>query len=778
MGAPRGESGINADPASVRRKGFRRAISLLALPIVLWWLASFFFLGDLGRQGDDYVVPGLAPDGSVRDWFIDPLEGWYSFWRPLHIMLYFNLGTWLKDAYWLFHLLTAGAFGLAFVSLYGLMREVRLATMPALTASMALMAHPANFEAAHWNATISTSLAAAMLCAMGILAVRWIRSEIRTRWLWAMPVLGFALASLNEQPASGLAALPLLALGAMASARARFSIHSLTRAVVPSILYGVGVLAYLGAIIADAKKGTRQSSFVSIEHVPERLSLTLSEFGAWLGGDRFLQSLGGGLELAWNVLGGWGVVSLAMILMIAGIATTRFLLASPSVDPRVHRAESAGEGSLRRGLLLAGGLTWAFAGLLPMALIEGQPVPARTTLFPLLGVALSAGVILDWLGASATRLAAPAQLAMRLGILAVAAIWSVAGSLALLGAQARFRDRASADTDAVALVAALSDRVPPGTVFLPLAAPPTSTRTGFPGFDRVAPSAWWIPWAVTPLVRHAMERGDVASAPLATVPWVSVIEAFEGGRLALHHVPRSFVEHTRPGEAQRVPLDRIIPIRFSNDGRLEIVPTLWLMREDHRDERLEFPAALALAESPAQGVIVDPTPAPQGVTVPDWRWASDASRVEHRQTWAWGARVPAADVSLADRKRNTMRLRLGPSTLARRICVRATVIERWHEKRDRGDGVSVVLEGAGERAETLLDRAAFQGGGRWVPIEIVIPPSDSPTLVRVRLEAGPTGDRDFDRAWITPGIVEHIPVESSDAAPDLSPRPVERGGDA
>jgi hypothetical protein len=84
-------------------------VALWAFPALLWFLATFFLLGDLGLWNDDWMYVQRIPEtGAVRSLVLDQEV---HYWRPLYRVLQPTLATLLWKHQQLHHLIGAVSHG-------------------------------------------------------------------------------------------------------------------------------------------------------------------------------------------------------------------------------------------------------------------------------------------------------------------------------------------------------------------------------------------------------------------------------------------------------------------------------------------------------------------------------------------------------------------------------------------------------------------------------------------------------------------------------------------
>lgn len=181
----------------------------MAFPLVLWFVATFFLLGDIGRWLDDWFYVQRVPEtGDIRALVLDrPVH----FWRPLYKVVVPSLATLLDGHVQLHHLICAAAHGLNAVLLWRLLLTVGIRRLAASIGALLFLVFPAPFEVVFWLCNLPTSLSMAT-CLLGLLFLARMANR-RHGLAWASLLLGpvaFFAAALNEQPPALLLTAPLV----------------------------------------------------------------------------------------------------------------------------------------------------------------------------------------------------------------------------------------------------------------------------------------------------------------------------------------------------------------------------------------------------------------------------------------------------------------------------------------------------------------------------------------------------------------------------------------
>jgi hypothetical protein len=252
-----------------------RRLAALLFPLALWFLATFFLLGDLGKYNDDWFYLLRDPTtGDIQSLYLDRE---LQFWRPLYRLAVPSLMTLLWHAVWLNHLISAAAHGALALLLWRLLLTLRVPRAGAAIASLFFLVWPSYFEAVLWLCSLPTILSLILVVLAWLLQVRATRVKLGA---WTLPViflLFFASACFNEQAASALAALPFLSLAAAPADRPRRSVF--LRSLVPTAFAAASLLLYVAihhSLGLRPPATDRASLFSSAAKMPAQLVGTLN----------------------------------------------------------------------------------------------------------------------------------------------------------------------------------------------------------------------------------------------------------------------------------------------------------------------------------------------------------------------------------------------------------------------------------------------------------------------------------------------------------------------
>jgi hypothetical protein len=572
-----------------------------SFPVLLLLFATFFLLGRIGFWSDDYwhnlrdpVSGELAPltvNGLTinRGFFIRPL--FYKIVPPITTL------AWRSQ--WPAHLLMTVAHGTVVLLLWRLMLILGARRPAAGAAALLFMVYPAHFEAVFWVSALPTTVASALMIVLMLLIVRSARAAAQHRTIALVaasvlaPAIAFTMCCLNEQPAMGVLALPLVYL----AARRRGDRASLTllRAGVPTLVAGVAVLLYTHLLLHDPRKppGTRGSTdqLVGLSDVPARVAyfadlvwqrLMLQDFAA------------GAFRLGWREVssaGFPGALLTGAVLSTGIIWTIRW--SKDSSPPRTQAPDHP-----RPLLLLAIGACIFLAGWVPIFALAIYDPDSRTRYWPCIGLAmmLAGG---GWLLGRSER--ASTRLRMVLAPMLLCTL--LAGGMCMIGVQSAFRTRWQLDQEQGRQLRALIPNPEPLAFFVPLDIRGTGIRTVSPIFDNHFRSVFEYPWTAPRFIRAAYPRADIHCGWWRHwTPGAPVRGADENG---IHFTDRLGPRFPRiEGSGSRIPWEHAVPFIIDENARVRLVTSV-IIREpgkqdviiripqtarcDSRNEPLEFP---------------------------------------------------------------------------------------------------------------------------------------------------------------------------------------------
>jgi hypothetical protein len=569
----------------------------LLFPLAILLFATYFLFGRIGFWSDDYWHNLRNPvTGHLGESLIISRE---FFLRPLFYRIVPALTTLLWNHDWAAHLLQILAHAAVSLLLYTLLRTLAAPARAAAAGALLFMVFPPHFEAVLWFSALPTSLATAMMLAMMFITVGMARRSGALGPLggWCavplMMAMAFAICCLNEQPAAGIFALPLVyALAWITRERdtltGRFepSASGALRALLPAFLCGVMVIVYTWLVVATAIPGSRGHSgnFVSLQQLWPRTvyfadvlwrRLVMKNFAAGA-----LRLGTGELRAAPLAVMAWSALLIATFIPFArwwvgGPRTT-----PPPPSPREPRDDDSRQpqssSSILQPLLLAfTGLVIFATGFLPIMIFAVYDPDSRTRYWPAVGLAMviaAAGAL--W-GRPGLRPAA---------LVALGAIL-LYSSIILVGVQAAFRTRWMRDQAEAAQLRALLPEPDPYSFFIPLRIEGWAVQTGSPVLDAHFRGAWEFPWSAPRHIAFTYQRTDVRCGYFRH--WSPRQPVRGADELGIHYTDRLGPRYPAiEGSGSRIPWDLAIPFIITRDGDVRIVTRIIIEGDPGADVRV------------------------------------------------------------------------------------------------------------------------------------------------------------------------------------------------
>lgn len=763
------------------------AALFLALPLFVWYIGSFYFHGDLGKWLDDYGAHVRDPVSGSFEWSKLLRYQWWFFWRPIHVHLVFALQTLCWNHDWLNHLFSALMHALACGALWRFLRACGLHAVVSSGAALIMLGSVQGFEAIHWPATVSTSIATTLFLVAATIAIRHAQG-LRGRWtIVFLGVLGFLTPCLYEQPAAALAALPLLYLAMMArsdgaareSTIARAWISRVPRTLIVFLPCVIGISAYLVLYVISVRQHpmARESRFISLANFWPHAKYTLWATGIMLDPVRGLDEVRT-LGLAAIRASGFGGVVVGLLAAAAG---TLWVAAwARGEDHQVLRTNASRRFFIAPHLALASFACIAFfLALFPIAAIGGAGPTPRLAYFPLVCIIIAAAAFLDWLLSRMSNIGWRRNLS-NATIAGASAALALAGCLHLVGVQAAMREVHRRDVADMSNLRAALPSPAPGTIFVPVRVLPPS---GVPSSDRLRnsfQSIWCSPWAVNTYIKHIYAREDVnASALYVSNQSNAIVRLGEPTLISwshyIWHLPQPRVDNS---VCPPFPTSLIVPLTIDADGQLSLVSELRARAPDGS----EVPVAFAQAKRAVGKSISHAIALPVDSGRPwlnDWRWPHrDGAEVKFLRVPSWGASERAVRMhpatpgtTISDGDSDEMTLHLKPSSIVRSFVFYATFDEQTIDLSTKGDGVDLVWSldaepGAALPASVLfstaLDPKLTRDRRTWQTATIEIPPQDRPRTLRLTVGAGKANNPSYDRILITCGEdATHTPTSAT-----------------
>lgn len=538
----------------------------VAFLVALWVPATLFAFGDLGKVGDDYFFSGRDPvTGNPTN--VSPLWS-RPFFRPLTWWLVHALQRrfWFEDA--TLHLLGAVAHGVAVSLLVTFLVVIGCSSRAAFLAGALFLVWPAAYEVVFWSAALPIGVASSLFLLICLLAVwclnqRGPSASNRLRAGLAATCVGsFAIPCLNEQPAAGLIAVPLLLFAATDEPDSRASPWSNGAKI--TLAAWSGPLLYGALFWATARPGRRGTigHMPPLSDLPGELGRVASEVLGRLGLRDFAS---GAMEVGFGSLRAAPILTGTLALAIVWTAFG----ALRSVDAR-SRTGIQPEGAARLLKVFCFGIAVFLLDWLPVLVVSGMSIPSRLMYAPELGLAIATGAFIDLLRVRIFR-GERWLVLRRVGALTLIGVLALC-CVAMVGVQSAFRIRSRSDAQLASTLLRTLPSPAPHSLLLVLSDGRPRIATGANDFDEIGPDPLILPQAATPFVRWAYRRGDLFAAQ--PTPWGPVIiSGITAGGATLRGLepafPNPFMTDEN-GEAL-VPWSQLIPIRIRADGGIDLL---------------------------------------------------------------------------------------------------------------------------------------------------------------------------------------------------------------
>jgi hypothetical protein len=525
--------------------GANRRLALVAFPIVLWFVATFFFFGDIGRWSDDWFYIQRVPEsGAIRALILDrPIH----IWRPLYRVVVPALATILSEHVPVLHLLSALAHGATTWLLYVFLRRLGFRPFAAAGGSLIFMVFPWDTEVVFWCCNLPTSLSASVALITLLMAMK--HADRTFRVLLLSFALTFIACCLNEQPALIALAVPL----AVVNARSGSSRVATTDFREIMLLLG-GPIAAMSLYTALARwiMGPMDIGAGHGLLPPTRWVPTVLQFCSWLA--HTVGSSGWMLQ-AWR----HALAACVEYPMRAGLLTCALLASGVLWAARLPAADAdgavKGSGRAKPVLSVFIGLAILLAPLGPIIAFEYWLHP-RIIYPSAIGVAILVAVLLSKV---TDRLQGASELRLKSYITSILVLFLAAASFAMVGIQRAYRDRSRLDDKALSELRELVPHPAPESIFVPVEFEPLECPPGARVFEQHFWSVFNSWWSAGPVVRLTFQRSDLDCAP-----------AQRGERAWRSPTLTSVIVKG----FSRVAWDRVIPFRVKNDGSVELVTTV------------------------------------------------------------------------------------------------------------------------------------------------------------------------------------------------------------
>ncbi len=756
MPSPRGP-GPSPDMSKEPVRPSRRGRWLLAFVLVLAAGVIVSALPGRGKYSDDYAASLIDPVSGQPVWPKSLLDLVDHFGRPLHLMLTPVLQTVLWHHDWAYHLLNGLAHLICVVLLACLLRSLGASWPATLSGLVVFCFFPFHHEVVFWSMSLVIAIATALLLASLLVFVRFAGQD-RGAWglLGVLVLLVFAIPCFYEQPSGALGVLPLLFL-VVTPRPVRWG-RALTRMGLACIAAWAATLLYVGLKVGTAPPHARGAAgtLVDPEDLAGRIVATHTQAWRWLVAylDR---AFPGALETGLAKLGDpttlVGIVAALVVFAVCLCAEIR----STTTDAHPARA-------WRSILLVVAGLGMISLALLPYALVRTTALAPRTWYLPSLGAGVLVAGLIDPALVWASRFGILRH--ARLGVLTIAGLGALAGSLAQIGYGEAMRRQSQADLRQSACLAAMLDDPPAWTVLVPMHSAFRTMRTGADIFDAGLISWHRVVWAIRSLMRFQMHRTDIQAIPWD--PWhrAGPMRDVDTGGWSypgwLSPYPAT------PDRLSRVSWANTIPFTIDADGGVHLVDEIILERPDGRDERIELGHVRTYASTgsrftpfvyrPWHGVQPNPD---RSHAVSRWRLTTgprprDDARIGSLRLWRQTYECIRLDLSPRTRAPCAIATRLRPTTHPRELVLRATVPPGHLDSLDAVAPIALRVRLEGRRhalAALMLDARTLRSERRWMPLVVRIPPIDSPRRLIVEV-VGERQERPVPvfvtRGWLRP----------------------------
>ncbi len=736
-----------------RRNGREWGVLLAAwmFPVLCWFAATLFLGGNLGKNTDDYSINLRDPVTNTVPSPFNPLVRYPYFWRPLHNIMCFGVGTLWPEANRTVHVAVAAFHGLACLGLYFAMRRLTRTRVAPLAATVVFMVLPLHGEVAFWFCTTSTAIGSSLFFAAAIAAMAFARAErVRIGLLLGIFGIVFLVTCFYEQSAALCAGMPFLCMAVAPPSRAWAARAS--RAIAATLCAGAACLLYVKLLVATAPAAVRGGgqSFVSGNRAGERLTETLSGVHNVLYGERAQQIVRGSLQLGWETAASPKGLVLGSVLLASAALWLVWAVrrGGPCEQEQAGEIAAKGHGGW---LFLAGAATFV-AGWLPVYVIDHQIVEMRNAYVPLLGVAMMLAALLDGI---AGALHGRAGVAARLVISLAAFVVIVPSTLALIGYQTCFQLRWLEDQREIAALHQMVPAPPPNTVFMPLRLGALATHTGHVLFDRSRYGVFETPWSAHAAVQHEYRRDDIGATsynPWVATPRTPVDKPGEDGVRWTKGLSKDMTAlfPKDPDGGLRIPWINAVPFVTDPDGQLRLIRRIDVERADHRDLEVRPPlvhAAMDAAKSQHAELLTsvyrmgEPEPEESRADLIPLRFweLADGSEAKFDKMTIWGTSREATWLAPGYQERASMSISLPPLDRSENLLIRATIAEydvdpkRHAAARIEELAFSMASAPDRELAVLRLDPSRFRGLRKWESIVVVLPPRTDVAGDRLRI---------------------------------------------
>lgn len=449
MGATAGRCARGAWPARVTH---------LLFALIVWFIATFAFLGELGQWRDDpsYCIRNHATGENLLTLGKPTVT---FFYRPLYYMTVPWLQTEL-GGHWTNHLISALVTGAVATLTYVLLRRLGVWRGAASAAAIWLVVMPQTWEVVFYLSAMPTGLSCLTFLILSLVSLRWFQAAAIGGWrMWGMPPVIFALALAvpcwNEQVGAAAPALFFLSLGERRSDGKR----PWLRGVVAAGAACAAQALYVGLYWATNQNVLRGNveTIVRPHELPERLTA----IGDGMAQIAFMRHGFGqdALRAGFGAMADHPGPATAMLVCV--------VIVSGGWMARVSRDNHADSARSRDGRALAAiafGLCVFALAWLPLIIIRGQGVESRAWFAPAMGAVVALAGMLQLLTRTRLWKRRGVKLVFAAAFLAV----SIPSLVAMVGVQSGFHRRKELNERQAEQLRRLVPHPPSFTVFVPL----------------------------------------------------------------------------------------------------------------------------------------------------------------------------------------------------------------------------------------------------------------------------------------------------------------------
>lgn len=768
---------------------------------VLWFVATFYFWGDLGKWADDWSFHLRRPGTLEVDWSrMLALDAWGSrFWRPFNMRFASTLQTIFWHADWASHLVLALLHGLNGWLLWKLLLRFCASRRAAAAGALAFVVYPAGHEAIYWMSTLGTSAGLAGFLACTLAATRLAAGGIGWKGLaWLAPVL-LTLGWWYEQAA---ACAPAIALAYLACAPIELPLFRRLRTA--TILGAAGILAgllYAALFLGFAPPNQRghAGSIVTGQTILPHAGLiwrqtveylTLHEFGR------------GAFEHGWQAFRSKPAQAI-VIAVVFGAAVLWFgswwmrgrVAADPSDRRPDHPYRTARPTPLQRAMAVLFGLAVFAACLVPPMAVSNQWFCSRLSYIPVVGLVVALTAALD--GLLSLRLAESriwTGRVVRGCALALLLPMLVAGALMLVGVQSVWHGRARADERLMSQLREALPVLPEHSVLVPVSVRDRLVETRSARFNSFHAGPFEASWSAMSFTRRVFGRRDVYG--LEHSRWKDVANAVNDvvGATSDGLLMRAGVLHDSPfppdsAGRRTVPWKHVVAIRITRQGTLTLPDSIHI--EAQGNPAFDRTVRLTAVDIPRRlrdraGIIAA---APESVVsgqAVDWSLvqtsggaaAGDRRAPEVKPVWASNRILECFAIHPAIPTMSTPTAAvavLPASPVPRRLAWRVGMMDYlWRTGKPLTDGVGlgVWLDGHEQPLiRELVTPARLRKTQNWIAMVVEVPPLAEPKAITIRVDPGPSTDASCDWLLVTPPVLSSVrPAPAAvSAEPGTSP---------